>query len=135
MRPNAGGGGRPPPSPPRDETERGRQAALAAAAEAKTALLHSVSHEFRTPLTLLLGPLADMLAAPGTATLDAHREDLRTAHRAGLRLSRLGDALLLAAQTQGGRLHPPARRQRTGPATPRASPACSAPRSSTQGCG
>jgi signal transduction histidine kinase/DNA-binding response OmpR family regulator len=90
----------------RYETERRRADALAAAAEAKTALLHSVSHEFRTPLTLLLGPLADMLAAPGTATLDAHREDLRTAHRAGLRLSRLVDALLLAAQTEVGRLHP-----------------------------
>jgi signal transduction histidine kinase/DNA-binding response OmpR family regulator len=88
------------------ETEHRRADALAAATEAKTAFLHSVSHEFRTPLTLLLGPLADMLSAPETATLGAHREELRTAHRAGLRLSRLVDALLLAAQTEAGRLHP-----------------------------
>jgi signal transduction histidine kinase/DNA-binding response OmpR family regulator len=88
------------------ETERRRADALAVAGEAKVARLHSVSREFRTPLTLLLGPLTDMLAAPETATLGAQRENLHTAQRAGLRLSRLVDALLLAAQTEAGRLHP-----------------------------
>jgi signal transduction histidine kinase len=57
-------------------------------------------------LTLLLGPLTDMLAAPETATLGAQRENLHTAQHAGLRLSRLVDALLFAAQTEAGRLHP-----------------------------
>jgi signal transduction histidine kinase/DNA-binding response OmpR family regulator len=88
------------------ETERRRADALAEADKAKTALLHCVSHELRSPLTLLLSPLADMLDAPRTTTLGAHREDLHTAQRAALRLSRLVDALLLAARSEAGRLHP-----------------------------
>src|SRR5438067_2068145 len=87
------------------EAERRRADELAAADEAKTALLHSISHEFRTPLTLMLGPLSDLLEAPESATVGAHRERLRNAHRAAFRLSRLVDALLLAAQAEAGRLH------------------------------
>lgn len=86
------------------ETERHRSEALAAADRAKTALLHSVSHEFRTPLTLLLGPLGELLSAPSSGSLGSHRDQLRTAHRAALRLSRLVDALLLAAQAEAGHL-------------------------------
>ena len=83
------------------EQERQRADALAELDRAKTAFLTNVSHEFRTPLTLLLGPLDDALAdaPPGSVLADR----LSTAGRNGRRLQRLVESLLDFSRIEAGR--------------------------------
>ncbi|HEY3255930.1 MAG TPA: ATP-binding protein, partial [Polyangiaceae bacterium] len=65
----------------------------------KTAFFSNVSHEFRTPLTLILGPVERAMASPG-ATLGG--EDLATLHRNALRLLRLVNSLLDFSRIESG---------------------------------
>jgi signal transduction histidine kinase/DNA-binding response OmpR family regulator len=77
------------------EEERKRAQALAEIDRAKTAFFSNVSHEFRTPLTLLLGPLEDVLNEHSRDALSfAQRAQLEVAHRNSIRLLRLVNALL-----------------------------------------
>ncbi|MBI0329662.1 ATP-binding protein [Burkholderia plantarii] len=83
--------------------ERRRADALAEIDRAKTAFFTNVSHEFRTPLTLMLGPIEELLAVPDQfppAAIPA----LQVAHRNGLRLLRLVNSLLDFSRLEAGRL-------------------------------
>ena len=79
------------------EEERKRAEALAKIDRAKTAFFNNVSHEFRTPLTLMLGPLEDELNLTGS-------ERLAIAHRNSLRLLKLVNTLLDFARIEAGRI-------------------------------
>ncbi|GAA0800860.1 SpoIIE family protein phosphatase [Spirilliplanes yamanashiensis] len=83
--------------------ERERAAALIALNQAKTNFFSNVSHEFRTPLTLILGPVEDALADAGLA--EPQRERLATVHRNGLRLLKLVNTVLDFSRVESGRLH------------------------------
>jgi signal transduction histidine kinase/DNA-binding response OmpR family regulator len=82
--------------------ERRRAEALAELDRAKTAFFSNISHEFRTPLTLILGPTEDALRSPASALSG---EALRAVHRNELRLLKLVNALLDFSRIEAGRLH------------------------------
>jgi signal transduction histidine kinase len=84
------------------EEERRRAEALAEIDRAKTAFFSNVSHEFRTPLTLMLGPLDDALSAPDTPP--AVRMQLEVAQRNAQRLLKLVNSLLDFARIEAGRI-------------------------------
>jgi signal transduction histidine kinase len=72
---------------------------------AKTAFFSNASHEFRTPLTLMLSPLEDLLlrtTRAGTVTVD--REEIELLRRNGLRLLKLVNTLLDFSRLEAGRL-------------------------------
>jgi signal transduction histidine kinase len=85
------------------EAERRRAEALAEIDQAKTAFFSNVSHEFRTPLTLMLGPLEEEIAGLGKDRPDAS-ERLSMVHRNGLRLLRLVNTLLDFSRIEAGRV-------------------------------
>ncbi|MEV4724369.1 SpoIIE family protein phosphatase [Micromonospora humida] len=84
------------------EQERARAAELAALDRAKTNFFANVSHEFRTPLTLVLGPLEEMLADPTLST--EHLDRLTMMHRNALRLLKLVNTVLDFSRLESGRL-------------------------------
>lgn len=86
------------------EAERSRAEQLAELDRAKTAFFTNVSHEFRTPLTLLLGPAEDALADRGEALGPAQRERLEVVQRNALRLLKLVNTLLDFSRLESGRL-------------------------------
>lgn len=82
---------------------RERAEALAALDRAKTLFLSDVSHEFRTPLTLLLSPLDEVMSKGELAEDDL--ELLKTSRRAGTRLLKLVQSLLDFSRAEAGRMH------------------------------
>ncbi|MGA7747808.1 MAG: SpoIIE family protein phosphatase, partial [Candidatus Aquilonibacter sp.] len=76
-----------------------RAEALAELDRAKTAFFSNVSHEFRTPLTLMLGPLEELLR-----TADGAQTPLiQSARRNALRLLKLVNTLLQFSALEAGR--------------------------------
>ncbi|WP_159396937.1 ATP-binding protein [Sorangium cellulosum] len=67
----------------------------------KTEFVANVSHEFRTPLTLILGHVEDALCQPAQALAG---EGLAAVHRSTLRLLRLVNTLLDFSRIEAGRL-------------------------------
>ncbi|MFL9459812.1 MULTISPECIES: PAS domain S-box protein [Nostocales] len=109
------------------EAERKRAEALAELDRAKTVFFSNVSHEFRTPLTLMLGPLEDALASleeqgsgageeQGSGRIDETpslylpadsptlKHQLQVAHRNAQRLLKLVNTLLDFARIEAGRI-------------------------------
>jgi PAS domain S-box-containing protein len=82
--------------------ERQRAEALSELDRAKTAFFSNVSHEFRTPLTLMLGPLEEAIA-DATVPQQA-RERLRLAERNAARLQKLVNSLLDFSRIEAGRV-------------------------------
>jgi PAS domain S-box-containing protein len=89
------------------EAELRRAEALAELDRAKTAFFSNISHEFRTPLTLMIAPLEELKAEFGRAASlfsvpQYHQLDL--VHRNGLRLLKLVNTLLEFSRIEAGRV-------------------------------
>jgi len=86
------------------EEERRRAEALADLDRAKTAFFSNVSHEFRTPLALMLGPVEELLQrGEGELTPQVH-DELSLVSRNGGRLLRLVNTLLDFSRIEAGRI-------------------------------
>ena len=83
------------------EEERRRAEALAEIDRAKTLFFTNISHEFRTPLTLMLGPVENLLQQQKAGV---QREELEMVHRNSLRLLKLVNTLLDFSRIEAGRL-------------------------------
>lgn len=76
---------------------------LAELDRAKTTFFSNISHEFRTPLTLIMGPVEELLG--GRDQLDPEaRAELEVVRRNGLRLAKLVNTLLDFSRIEAGRM-------------------------------
>ncbi|WP_328470824.1 SpoIIE family protein phosphatase [Actinoplanes sp. NBC_00393] len=85
------------------QAQQRRAEELAELDRAKTAFFSNISHEFRTPLTLIMGPVEELrtqLAGSG----DRVHEELEVIHRNGLRLGKLVNTLLDFSRIEAGRM-------------------------------
>ena len=115
------------------ERARARAEALAEIDRVKTAFFSNVSHEFRTPLTLMLGPLEDALTEAATLP-EEHRQRLDVAHRNALTVLRLRpNSLLDFSRIESGCVWPTIGQPISPRLLPISSPR-SVPRSTRQGC-
>lgn len=81
--------------------EKKKAAELAELDEAKTIFFSNISHEFRTPLTLLLGNIEEALNEPGS--LPKNIERMNMTHRNAMRLLKLVNTLLDFSRIESGR--------------------------------
>jgi signal transduction histidine kinase/DNA-binding response OmpR family regulator len=86
------------------EHERQRAEALAEIDRAKTLFFSNVSHEFRTPLTLILCSIEDLQARGNGDLIADNRAVLDIAHRNALRLLKLVNTLLDFSRIEAGRI-------------------------------
>ncbi|WP_065310522.1 ATP-binding protein [Janthinobacterium psychrotolerans] len=86
------------------EREQRRAEELAEIDRSKTAFFSNVSHEFRTPLTLILGPLAESLADTRHQLDPVQRQRIEVTHRNSLRLLKLVNSLLDFSRIEAGRV-------------------------------
>ena len=85
------------------KVESKRAEALAEIDRAKAQFFANVSHEFRTPLARMLGPIESVLSTDGAELSDKNREQNRIAHRNSLRLLKLVNTLLDFSRIEAGR--------------------------------
>lgn len=86
------------------EHERKKAEQLAELDRTKTAFFSNISHEFRTPLTLMLGPIEELLASRPKADENSEKALLTVAHRNAVRLLKLVNALLDFSRIEAGRM-------------------------------
>ena len=84
------------------EAARKHAEMLAEMDRVKTTFFSNVSHEFRTPLTLALGPLEEALTSPEMSP--RNHELVAVAHRNSLRLLKLVNSLLDFSRIEAGRI-------------------------------
>ncbi len=82
--------------------ERRRAEALAEIDRAKTTFFSNISHEFRTPLTLLLGPIEELMNDARTIPENIIRMDI--AYRNARRMEKLVNTLLEFSRIEAGRM-------------------------------
>ncbi|GAA2642209.1 SpoIIE family protein phosphatase [Paractinoplanes durhamensis] len=85
------------------EAQQRRAEELTELDRAKTAFFSNISHEFRTPLTLIMGP-AEELHSRTDIRDEGVRADLDVIHRNGLRLGKLVNTLLDFSRIEAGRM-------------------------------
>jgi signal transduction histidine kinase len=86
------------------EEERRRAQVLAELDQAKTVFFSNVSHEFRTPLTLMLGTVDDGLEDQADPLTPKQRERQLAVQRNGARLLKLVNSLLDFSRIEAGRI-------------------------------
>ncbi|MET0386227.1 MAG: ATP-binding protein, partial [Polyangiales bacterium] len=86
------------------EEERKRLTVLDELNRAKTSFLSSISHEFRTPLTSVLGPVDALLAQASAGLPPAAADQLALVQRGGMRLLKLVNTLHDFARVEAGRV-------------------------------
>ncbi|RYU95254.1 ATP-binding protein [Emticicia agri] len=85
------------------EEERKRAQVLEELDKAKTLFFSNISHEFRTPITLMLGPLEELLNKPDIHLSPYERQHVEVTHRNALRLLKLVNTLLDFSRIESGR--------------------------------
>ena len=83
------------------DEQRDRAEALAQLDKAKTAFFSNISHEFRTPLTLMLAPLQNILEEDDLKP--EVRENISISYRNTLRLQKLVNSLLDFSRVEAGK--------------------------------
>ncbi len=85
------------------QDQQRRAEELAELDRAKTTFFSNISHEFRTPLTLIMGPVQELQRVLADAGQPV-REELEVIRRNGLRLGRLVNTLLDFSRIEAGRM-------------------------------